>query len=104
MINDYLLVMFFKNKRWNMILLAIALILLVPLIAMIFSDEVNWSAFDFFVATILLLSTSFILDVTVRKINYSVYKIAICITICLVIIIIWAELAVGIFDSPFAGN
>lgn len=96
--------MIFKNKTRNIILLAITVILLVPLIAMVFTDEVNWSAFDFFVAASLLISVGFLVDFVVRKIKHSTYKIAACIAIFLLLFIIWAELAVGIFGSPFAGN
>jgi len=96
--------MIFKDKTRNIILLVITVILLVPLIAMIFTDEVKWSIFDFLVVALLLISVGFLFDFTVRKIKHRTYKIAACIAIILLLLIIWAELAVGIFGSPFAGN
>jgi len=44
-----------RNKRLIGIVLTVALLLLIPLIAMQFTNEVNWSPFDFIVMAILLL-------------------------------------------------
>jgi len=93
-----------KYKRLNIILIIIALLLLIPLIAMQFTDEVNWSVFDFMIAGTLLFGTGVLCELALRKIKSFKYRLAILTCILLVLLAIWAELAVGIFGTPFAGS
>lgn len=69
-----------------------------------FTDEVKWSLSDFIVAAILLLGTGFLCEFVIRKVNKIKLRITMCITIVLVLFIIWAELAVGILSLPFGGG
>jgi hypothetical protein len=98
------LVMVIQNKRFKVILLIIALFLLVPLIAMQFTDELKWTLSDFVAAGVLLLCTGIMCELIIRKVKKLKYRIAICAAILLVLLLTWAELAVGIFGSPFAGR
>jgi len=93
-----------KNKNLKIILTAVVILLLIPFIAMQFTDEVSWTIFDFIVMGILLLSTSILCELTIRKVTKIKHRIAICIVILAAFLIIWAELAVGIFGTPFAGS
>jgi hypothetical protein len=93
-----------KYKRLNIILIIIALLLLIPLIAMQFTDEVNWSVFDFVIAGTLLFVTGVLCELALRKIKSFKYRLVILAGILLVLLAIWAELAVGIFGTPFAGS
>ncbi len=93
-----------KNKRLFIILSIVALILLIPAIAMQFTDEVNWGLGDFAVAGILLLVAGLLFDLVIRKVNNSKYRTIIYVAIVVVFLLIWAELAVGIFGTPFAGD
>ncbi|MCB0742307.1 MAG: hypothetical protein KDC67_00265 [Ignavibacteriae bacterium] len=93
-----------KNKRLNIIVLTLAIILVIPLIAMQFTDEVNWTLFDFVVAGTLLLSTGLLCELVLRKINKNIYRIIACVTLLAGLLIIWAELGVGIFGTPFSGH
>lgn len=93
-----------KLKRYQIILLAITLLLLIPFIAMQFTNEVNWSLFDFAIAGFLLLSLGFLVELVLRKINKLKYQILISTIILIIFLIIWVELAVGIFGTPVAGN
>lgn len=93
-----------KYKRPIIILLVIFFMLLIPLVAMPFTDEVNWSVFDFVIAGILLLGTGLLFEFTLRKINTIKYRIVILGSILLVLLIIWIELAVGILGTPFGGH
>ena len=52
--------MMMQTKRLEAILLTVALLLLVPFIAMQFTDEVNWSLFDFVAAGIDLRRRDFV--------------------------------------------
>jgi hypothetical protein len=93
-----------KNKRHKIILLTVAFLLFIPLIAMQFTEEVNWNPLDFVAAGVLLLCTGLVLDIVLRKIKNVRYRIIISAALILVLLLVWAELAVGIFGTPLAGN
>lgn len=93
-----------KNKRLIGIMHTVAVLLLIPLIAMQFTNEVNWTLSDFVAMGILLLGTGFLCELVMRKVNRARYRIAICGVLLLALVLIWIELAVGIFGTPFAGS
>ncbi|MGM5469055.1 hypothetical protein ACS386_02145 [Flavobacteriaceae bacterium LMO-SS05] len=93
-----------KRKTLKFILFTVAILLLIPLIAMQLTDEVNWTPLDFIVAGVLLLSTGLILALIIRKTKSVKYRIAMSIALIIVFLLIWAELAVGIFGTPFSGS
>ncbi len=93
-----------QNKRVLIIITSVTVLLLIPLIAMQFSDEVKWSVFDFVVAGVLLLSAAFSIEFVLRKINKKETRIVLLIIILLALILVWLELAVGIFGTPLAGS
>ena len=93
-----------QNKRLIGIVLAVVLLLFIPLIAMQFTHEVSWTILDFVVAAILLLGTGIMCELVIRKINKIKYRIVICVVLLVALVLIWAELAVGIFGSPFSGH
>lgn len=82
----------------------VALILLIPLVAMQFTKEVNWDLTDFITMGLLLFITGMGIEIVTRKIKSAKVKIALTLTILFVLFLIWAELAVGIFGSPIAGS
>ena len=87
-----------KNKTHTLIISVVALLLLTPLIAMQFTNEVNWDILDFIVAGILLLSTGLACNFIIQKVKNTKFRIAICLAIVGILFLIWAELAVGIFN------
>ncbi len=93
-----------KNKRLKSILLIASLILLLPLIAMQFSEEVDWKLFDFIVAAILLYGTGLSIEFVLRKVKDNSTRLIICGVILVGLFLVWAELAVGVFGTPFAGS
>jgi len=93
-----------KYKRLKIILMAVPILLLIPFIAMQFTDEVVWTSLDFVIMGILLLSTGLLCELVLRKVTKIKYRIVLCIAILVGFLILWAELAVGIFGTPFAGN
>ena len=93
-----------KNKRLTGIVLAVALLLLIPLIAMQFTNEVTWTGSDFVTAGVLLLSTGLLCEFVMRKIWNKDYQIGVLAVILIALFLIWAELAVGIFGTPLAGS
>ncbi|MEI9910963.1 MAG: hypothetical protein WDO71_15595 [Bacteroidota bacterium] len=93
-----------QNKRLTGILLTVALLLLIPLIAMLFTDEVKWTLSDFVVAGVLLFGTGLLCELVMRKVSKTGHRIAICVTLLAVLLLVWLELAVGIFGTPFGGQ
>ncbi|MBP8726274.1 MAG: hypothetical protein KBF37_12405 [Saprospiraceae bacterium] len=86
------------------ILVGATVILFVPLVAMLFTKEVKWTLFDFLVAGILLVGTGLVLELILRKVKEAKYKLLASIVLLVLFILIWAELSVGIFGTPIAGN
>lgn len=93
-----------KNKRLIGIVLTVVLLLLIPLIAMQFTDEVNWTLLDFVVMGVLLLGTGLLCELVLRNVRKIGYRIVLCGALLAALILIWLELAVGIFGTPFAGS
>lgn len=92
------------NKRLTGIVLAVVTLLLIPFVAMQFTNEVNWSVFDFVVAGVLLFSTGLLCELVLRKVQKTEYRIALCAVLLATLLLIWIELAVGIFGTPLAGS
>jgi hypothetical protein len=93
-----------ENKRLIAILAVVALLLLIPVVAMQFTDQVSWSSFDFLIAGGLLLGTGLICELVMRKVQTRKNRIVVIIAVLLAFVLIWIELAVGIFGSPLAGS
>ena len=93
-----------KITRLSGILLTATFILLLPLIAMMFTSEVDWGPFDFIVMGILLFATGLFIELVLRKIKNNEKRLIFCGIVLLAFFLIWAELAVGIFGTPFAGS
>jgi hypothetical protein len=92
------------NQRLVTMLLAIACILLVPLIAMQFTREVNWSPADFLIAGSLLLGACLVFEFFARRGGTLAFRVTVGIAIAMLVVLVWLELAVGIFGSPWAGS
>jgi len=93
-----------KNKRPIKYIISTVFLLLIPLIAMQFTNQVNWTPSDFIVAAILLLSTGFAIDFVIKKVLTKKYRITLSAIIIVMLLLVWAELAVGIFGTPFSGS
>jgi bacteriorhodopsin len=93
-----------QNKRLAGIIFTAAILLLVPLVAMRFTSEVKWSFFDFLVAGFLLFGAGLLLELILRKVKTIRQRIILCVVLFVALALIWAELAVGIFGTPFAGS
>jgi hypothetical protein len=92
------------TRKITLLPIAMLSLLLIPLAAMQFSDQVNWSAGDFVVMGLLLLLLGFGLRYILRRAGSAQTKIALIALSILAFLLIWAELAVGIFGTPFAGS
>jgi hypothetical protein len=76
--------------------LATGFILLVPLLAMQFTDEVAWGVFDFAVAGALLGGTGLIHQLAARKAGNTAYRAAVGVALAATFILLWLMGAVGI--------
>jgi len=93
-----------KNKRLIAILTAVVILLLIPFVAMQFTDEVNWTLLDFVAAGVLLLGTGLLCELVMRKVKSIKHRMLICGAVFFALSLIWVELAVGLFGTPFAGS
>ena len=79
-------------------------LLLIPMATMLISDEINWSIFDFLVMGVLLFSFGISINLVLNNTKNSKIRITLFTFLILIFSLIWIELAVGIFESPFAGS
>jgi len=80
------------------------IILSFPLIAMQLTNEVSWTISDFLVMGILLFSTVFTIDFVLKKVKTMKSRLILIFAIVILLVLVWAELAVGIVGSPLAGS
>lgn len=92
------------NKKQKIIVFSMMSLLLIPLIAMQFTEEVNWSLFDFFVAGLLLVGAGLLIEYVSRRVSGAIKRKLVIAGIVVLFVLVWAEMAVGIFGSPIAGN
>jgi hypothetical protein len=86
------------------VLVGTGAVLLVPLVAMGFTREVNWGPLDFVVAGILLAGIGSLYVLLTRKLRTAPQRRLVGGGLLLTLMLVWAELAVGIFGSPIAGS
>lgn len=85
------------TQRLSITFGAVLAILSIPLITMQFTNEVNWDYRDFIIMGIFLSVTGLVIEFLTRKIKSFNLRVILTIGILLVLFLIWAELAVGIF-------
>ncbi|WP_217992513.1 hypothetical protein [Longimonas halophila] len=76
--------------------------LLLPLIAMQFTETVNWTGSDFAFAGVLLVGTGLVLEGAMRTTTSTAYRAASAAALATTCLLIWANGAVGLIDA--AGN
>ena len=80
------------------------LLLIIPLIGISFTDEFDWSLSDFIVAGLVLLVFSLTANFIVLRISNRNRRVFFMTILLILFLLVWAELAVGIFGTPFAGS
>ena len=75
----------------------VAAALVTPVVAMRFTHEVNWTAFDFLAAGALLIGAGLTLELVVWRVRSVRARVAITVAILAVVLLGWAQGAVGIF-------
>ena len=81
-----------------------AAVLLVPLVAMQFTSEVNWDIVDFVAMGMLLVVAGLLYVAGSRAVKTRQQRIVVGVVVAGLLFLTWAELAVGIFGTPFAGS
>lgn len=93
-----------EKKRIYLLMAIVAALLLIPLIAMQFTTEVRWTPSDFALMGGLLFLSAIGIEVVLRVSGKPKNRIALIAIILMVLLLIWVELAVGVFGTPFAGT
>jgi hypothetical protein len=75
-----------------------AAVLLIPLLAMQFTDGVDWGVIDFVLIGTLLIGGGLTYEFGVTRIRSAMHRLIAGIVIAAAVLLIWAQLAVGIFD------
>lgn len=79
--------------------IATVLLLMVPLVAMQFTAEVNWSPFDFLAMGVLLFGSGLTYVLIARRSDSVAYRAAIGVAVAAGLLLMWINLAVGIIGS-----
>ena len=79
------------------------LVLLLPLIGVILFD-LDWNIFDFLIMGLLILFFSIVINLILNHLNSSKLRLILVLMLVILFLLIWAELAVGVFGTPFAGT
>lgn len=76
-----------------------AMLLLLPLVAMQFTDEVNWTTADFVVFGAMLAGAGGAFELAVRMSRNSAYRVAVGVALATAFLLVWVNGAVGIIGS-----
>ncbi len=87
------------TKRLTVWAVVIALILMIPLVAMQFTDEVVWDLFDFIVMGGLLLGVGLAYELVARRSEKTVYRVAFGVGLAGAFLLLWVNGAVGIIGT-----
>ncbi|AKS43006.1 hypothetical protein [Wenzhouxiangella marina] len=75
------------------------LLLILPLIAMRFTDEVNWTGRDFLAAALMLGGTGLAMELTLTRFKDLRYALAWVLVLSSALLLLWINLAVGILGA-----
>jgi len=89
-----------RGSRWRIAAWAVAALLwLLPLVAMQFTDEVVWDETDFAVWGAMLLGAGGAYELAARMTGNTAYRAAVGVALAAAFILVWMNLAVGIIGS-----
>ena len=93
-----------EYKRFLSFLIASIILLAIPSIANNNAIFFNWTTYDFVIAGIILISLSIGIEVIIRSIKKKKNKPLLIFLLSAIFILLFIEIAVGVFGSPLAGN
>lgn len=79
-------------------------LLVVPLIAQLADAGVDWHLFDYLVMGVLLAAAGYVMGTTWRRVRSGPARWIMLAGVVAAFLLVWAELAVGIFGGPLAGS
>ena len=91
--------MLLSARRLALWALGVLLVLMIPLVAMQFSSEVNWDLFDFVIMGAILMAVGLVYELIVRKSEKRTYRVAFGIAIVSFFLLFWVNAAVGIIGN-----
>ena len=93
-----------RRSPWRLLLWAIPTgLLILPAVAMQFTEEVQWTGFDFVFAFVLLFGTTGLIDLAIRKGGSTPYRLGAGLAVMISFLLVWINGAVGIIgneDNP----
>ena len=92
------------NNFQKMYLITFGFVLSIILLFNIISDEFDWDLFDFSILFIMMILAGASFEFVSRIIKNEKNQKILFVIIIFSFLLIWAELGVGIFNSPFAGD
>jgi hypothetical protein len=106
-VRENMSVLTLPRRRLTVFAAATGLLLLVPAVAMQFTDEVRWSALDFVTAGCLLFGAGIAYELVSRRAASTVtrplearsYRVAAAVAVLSALFLVWANLAVGLIGN-----
>lgn len=92
------------KRQFQTVTVIVGSLLLIPLIAMQITTEVNWSGMDFLIAGLLLLTTGLFIFFLANQSLPRILRLLAISVVLIIALLLWVELAVGIFGSSIAGS
>jgi hypothetical protein len=71
---------------------------------MVFSDEINWTTFDFIIMGVLLLAFGIGINTVLINLSTKQSRIIALTLMAVLFLLVWMELAVGVFEGPLTRN
>lgn len=69
-----------------------------------FTAEVNWGWGDFVLAFLLLFVTGALIEIFRNTVKHTTYRFILMALLVIGLVLLWTELAVGLFGSVIAGD
>ena len=84
------------KKRLTVWVVAIGLLLMIPLLGMQFTDEVNWEFSDFLIMGTVLLAIGLLYELIARRSGKTIYRTAFGVGLLGAFLLFWVNGAVGL--------
>jgi len=92
------------KKRLRYRLLLFWSLLLIPLVGNQFTTEIQWDMYDYLAAALLLGAGAWSIEGILQSRKSKHLKKIGVVLLILLLLILWAEMAVGLFESTLAGH
>lgn len=85
------------------VLIGTCALLLIPFFGSMVSESWDWNTFDYLVMGTLLFSMGMLYQIITKRM-FPNNRLIVGLILACIFALIWAELSVGIFGTPFAGS